>query len=438
MTHLHDSRRKFLRGTAGLATALATGLAPRMGRTELAYADGTAAFEVTDRGALVWVRGRAVGQRAALEVSPTPGFEARVSLEAVELSGAQDFVHVFDVTGLEPDTQYFARPLLAQGASSEPGPVCSFRTMPVKPRAISFVVSADTLADRKPFRLFDVMLERKPEFFVHLGDTIYADRPKQGLIAQTLPQYRQKHAEVRADPHMRRFMSAVPTFAIWDDHEVADNFDSLHSLIPVGRQAFREWYPIRTPEAARLYRRFGWGPLVDFFMLDTRQYRSPARMGAEDPEKTMLGAAQKAWLLKELRASTVPFKILLSPSPFNGSSQHDSWAGFKAERVEIERYVEAQKLQRLFVLSGDWHMAMDFSRRGTSLDEVIVGPIAAWPQFEMNPRNRSAVARAKLPHVGDAYNFGHVRIEPSGAGAKLSLDIVDEKGDVRFSKTLDA
>jgi alkaline phosphatase D len=303
---------------------------------------------------------------------------------------------------------------------------------------MSFVVSADTLAIRKPFRLFDAMLERKPEFFVHLGDTMYADRPKQGTTATTLPQYRVKHAEVRADPHMQRFMASVPTFAIWDDHEVADNFDRDHPLIDVGRQAFREWWPVRTDDPRRLHRRFSWGPLADFFMLDTRQYRSSWRMSADDPAKTMLGAAQKDWLLQELRASGAPFKILLSPSPFNGSTALDSWAGFKAERAEIDRYVAEQKLQRVLVLSGDWHMAIDLSRQGTSIDEMVVGPIAAWPQFEMNPRNRSVVARSRRPHVGDAHNFGHVRIEPTGGGARLTIDVVDEKGDVRFSKVLES
>jgi alkaline phosphatase D len=432
------SRRRFLRNTAGLATALATGLRPLRGRADGAFPHPAAAFEVTAREALVWVRGSAGGQRVALDVSTTSAFAKSTPIAAVELSDAQDFIHVFDVAGLEPDTEYFARPTLMHGGTSEPGATCRFRTMPAESRPVSFVVSADTFAGLKPFRLFDAMLERKPEFFVHLGDTMYADRPKQGLVAQTLAQYRGKHAEVRADPHMQRFMASAPTFAIWDDHEVADNFDRDHPLIDVGRQAFREWWPVRTDDPRRLHRRFSWGPLADFFMLDTRQYRSSWRMRADDPAKTMLGAAQKDWLLQELRASSAPFKILLSPSPFNGSTALDSWAGFKAERAEIDRYVAEQKLRRVLVLSGDWHMAMDLSRRGTSLDEVVVGPIAAWPQFEMNPRNRSIVARSGLAHVGDAYNFAHVRIEPTGGGARLTLDIVDEKGDVRFSKTLDS
>jgi alkaline phosphatase D len=433
-----ESRRRFLRHSAGLATALAAGLLPSRSRAAGAFSHASAAFEVSDRSALVWVRGTGAGQRVSLAVSASSAPEKVLSLDPAELTETHDLIHVFDVTGLAPDTEYLARPALAPGGTDGNGASCRFRTMPASPRAMSFVVSADTLAIRKPFRLFDAMLERKPEFFVHLGDTMYADRPKQGTTATTLPQYRLKHAEVRADPHMQRFMASVPTFAIWDDHEVADNFDRDHPLIDVGRQAFREWWPVRTDDPRRLHRRFSWGPLADFFMLDTRQYRSSWRMSADDPAKTMLGAAQKDWLLQELRASGAPFKILLSPSPFNGSTALDSWAGFKAERAQIDHDIAEQKLQRVLVLSGDWHMAMDLSRRGTSLDEVVVGPIAAWPQFEMNPRNRSVVARSGLPHVGDAYNFGHVRIEPSGGGARLTLDIVDDKGAVRFSKTLES
>ena len=70
------------------------------------------------------------------------------------------------------------------------------------------------------------------------------------------------------------------TYAMWDDHEVQNDFDSTHPNIPEGRQAFREYWPVRgaVDDPTVLYRRFAWGPAADFFVLDCRQYRSPRAM----------------------------------------------------------------------------------------------------------------------------------------------------------------
>src|SRR5690606_41967641 len=62
----------------------------------------------------------------------------------------------------------------------------------------------------------------------------------------------------------------------------------------------------------RLYRRFSCGDLVNFHVLDTRQYRDnqaggdgwkpPGRESA-DPNRTLLGAEQERWLLSGLENS---------------------------------------------------------------------------------------------------------------------------------------
>ena len=51
---------------------------------------------------------------------------------------------------------------------------------------------------------------------------------------------------------------------------------------------------------------FRYGDLVEFNVLDTRQYRSPQVTGNErfDPARTILGAEQEAWLLGGARPRT--------------------------------------------------------------------------------------------------------------------------------------
>ena len=70
-------------------------------------------------------------------------------------------------------------------------------------------------------------------------------------------------------------------------------------------RAFHEFMPIAaTPqEAARVYRKVAYGPLLDIFFLDMRTYRGPNtdnRQSAEGPDTVFLGRDQIAWLKREL------------------------------------------------------------------------------------------------------------------------------------------
>jgi phosphodiesterase/alkaline phosphatase D-like protein len=68
------------------------------------------------------------------------------------------------------------------------GPICQFVTAPPMgvPAPVTFVIGGDT---RQSFRLFSIMefmRAAQPDFFVYLGDTIYADK---GSTAMTLSDY---------------------------------------------------------------------------------------------------------------------------------------------------------------------------------------------------------------------------------------------------------
>ncbi len=416
---------------------LFAGISPVGAKTRAGFSHSSASFDVNTRSALIWVRGEQEGQLVQVEWCAEGAFTSSIFTAPVQLSKDRDLTHTFDIGGLDPDTIYFYRPVSSVGHRTFVGETGRFRTAPESTRTITFTISGDTLALYKPFRLFDTMLARKPEFFINLGDVIYADHPNPKKFHPSLAHYRYKHAENRDDDHMQAFMSAIPTFAIWDDHEVQNNFDSTHPFLPVGRQAFLEWWPRRADTPSQLYRRFSWGPLVEFFLLDTRQYRSLSN-ARNDATKTMLGADQKAWLMDGLLTSTAPLKIILSPSPFNGKTGKDGWSGYPDERKELDEFIAKHHVRRVFVISGDWHMAIDMSKVSTEVDEVVVGPIAAWPKFQMNPRSIRDFEKSKRPHVGDAFNFAHGRIEATPNGARLTLDIVDIDGNVRFSKIVES
>ena len=67
----------------------------------------------------------------------------------------------------------------------------------------------------------------------------------------------------------------------------------------------------RPSDNGRVYRRIGYGPLLDVFMLDMRSYRDNTWNKRDDNSDTfILGPAQLAWLKRELVASNATWKVI--------------------------------------------------------------------------------------------------------------------------------
>ena len=187
-----------------------------------------------------------------------------------------------------------------------------FRTAPADRRDVSFVWSGDTVGQgwgideaRGSMRIYEIMARNRPDFFIHSGDTIYADEsilpeaklpngevwrnlvtPEKAKVAETPAEFRGNYKYNLLDRRLRTFNAEVPMLAQWDDHEVTNNWSPSKSLAEDGRyaeksvpliaaraaRAFHEFMAIAaTPqEAARVYRRVPCGPLLDLFFLDMR------------------------------------------------------------------------------------------------------------------------------------------------------------------------
>jgi alkaline phosphatase D len=219
-----------------------------------------------------------------------------------------------------------------------------------------------------------------------------------------------------------------------------------------GRRAFLDYFPIVPPpeEPGRLYRRFRWGALLEVFILDTRQYRSP-NTEPDGPGKTMLGATQRRWLVESVAASDAVWKVVVSSVPLSvptGGRIHDSWSnagprgapqehgtGFAVERDGILRILRQRGVKNLVVLASDVHHAELIRHHPTpewSFHEFIAGPLSADPG---SPRPLDAALTPRsLWSLGGTANFGHVEIDATG----LQVRVVDALGQTRFSHTVGA
>jgi alkaline phosphatase D len=419
-------RRTLLRGL-GLMPALALGACAGRGTPTWPLAYGPAAFEVTSHSALIWHRLHAHG-RLHVEYAAEPGFAGAERTATVDVGDATDHTVTLALEGLAPDREYVYRAVVESTGTR--GPMGRFRTAPASANEFTFAFSGDLESGHQPFRLLDRIARHQPSFFFLLGDTMYADVPRAQFVP-TLAHYRSKHRENRDDPDLARLLAACGTFAMWDDHEVQNDFNGDNPYIAEGRQAFREYWPVRGEGggAGVLYRRFAWGPGADFFVLDCRQYRRP-QAEADGAAKTMLGARQKAWLKDGLRASRAPFKFVLSSVPLHGPWGPDRWAGYAHERDELLGFVRSERITGVVVLSADVHAAVDIDF-DDGVREFIAGPLAAWPLCSIAPVARRYLETSGRPFVCDAFNWARLTVRPEARPPEVEVQFVDSDDVVR-------
>lgn len=418
------SRRRALKAAASIGVLPLAGAIPVVQAATLAFAP--ACFDFQEDRALIWL---SANEAAKLHVRWGVAADALNEQSAVRtLDRSSDFTGHVAITGLPPGKTVFYRVFSGDMIASE---LCRFNTKRLAGQSFSIAFSGDMQETYKPFRIFDVMAAAKPDYFVHLGDTVYADSPKRDF-APTQQHYRMKHARVRADRPLQAFMSQRANFAIWDDHEIENDAHGGMAQLPVAEAVFREYWPCASVEATGLYRAVALSPAVDLIIIDTRRFRSVQAM-VDGPEKTMLGTRQKEWFLDTLKRSKATFKIVATSVPFHGSSQ-DAWGNYKTERDEVVAFIKREKISNVVMISADYHFARDWSSKRTGIHEFMAGPLATFRAFDRTPEIRER--HSKGPHFvfGDDFNFGLLSYDASTNSLRVSYQ--DSKGVLLFEKLI--
>jgi len=450
--------------------------------TDTLLPEGLAVGDVTSRSAVLWLR---TDGPKAVQVSWAPledwqkmgamaSVRPAVSETRMLITGPEtDFTLSVPLEHLAPATRYRYRVLVdsiegasapLRGALAATGEVTTLpdqeQTLP-----LSFAWSGDLGGQERcrqgeaGYPIFDTIAAQHPDFFIFLGDTIYADgicpappnEPGAGFVATNLHEYRQRHRYQRGASALRRLLSSVPVYVIWDDHEVRDNFAGPYEpWMAAGRQALREYWPIatQTGDLDRLYRRVRYGANLELFILDTRQYRS-RNSDPDGPAKTMLGSAQLAWLLEGLRASTTTWKAVVTSVPLSipkggGTAMpgYDGWSGgpaggsdgtgFERERQVIVDHILADEIKNVVFLAGDVHYvqanAYDPDGDGRiDFHEFVSGPLSA--RFGRMTPPTPSLHPTVLLNDGGYSNFGLVRV----TAESFEVAFVDDAGKPRFS-----
>ena len=428
-----NSRRSFLRtslkAAGGLALASRAETMDRAGAKSGAPAlirqegarpvipFGAASGDVTRDRAIVWSR---TDRRARMlvEWSTTESFQNVRRVPGPHATEATGYTARVDLTGLPPGQRIFYRVQFEDptDARSRSTPASgSFLSAPREPRDVTFAWSADTVGqgwgintEWGGLRMYDTMRRAAPDFFVHCGDTIYADGPVQAevrladgtlwrnvvtpaksKVAETLGEFRGNYEYNLLDAHVRRFNAEIPQLVLWDDHEVKNNWypgmsldaDDRYTekdsrvLAANARRAFLEYSPIRLAGGAvpPLYRSCAYGPLLEVFAIDLRTYRGPNtanRQPTPGADTVHAGARQLAWLKRALRASSATWKVIASDLPIglvvrDGDSAFEAVAnaddgaplGRELEIADLLRYLQQERIRNVVWVTGDVHYA---------------------------------------------------------------------------------
>ncbi len=232
-------------------------------------------------------------------------------------------------------------------------------------------------------------------------------------------------------------------FVLMGDHEVGNDWNPEtvpKSQLKAALQAFRDHIPLReSDQPDRMWRSYKFGKAAELFLLDTRQERKPSTR--KTPNATFLSKEQLEWLKTGLKDSTSVFKFVVTPEPMGDFpwtfhlKADDRWEGYQAQRRELLDYILENKLEGVWFLAGDFHMASSGRVGGAKspdfkIPEVLVGPGAYIGNL--------AVSTLKAPQfefATNSYNFGVFRVDPKKK--TLEVSFIDSEGKTLFDRTYD-
>lgn len=449
------------------------------------FAHGVASGDPLPDAVVLWSR-LSPAQDGALEVfwevARDEGFVDRVGAGFATTDATRDFTVKIDAIGLAPATTYFYR-FRALGRTSRLGRTRSAPSGAVD-RLLFAVVSCQRYADGYYHAYRALAARPEIDAIVHLGDYVYEDGapgpvrphdPPHELSA--LDDYRRRYAQYRSDPDLQAAHALFPFVAVWDDHESANNAwrdgSSSHDPATEGpwgerraraERAYSEWMPLRFAPGEPLYRALRFGDLADLLMLDTRLWgRDLQAAGRDDlatirdPERSLLGFDQEAWLAEELRGARARWKIvgqqvILSPWRLGRGTlaagggviaNQDAWDGYPATRARLLDVIRTSAIRDVVVLTGDVHSswAMEVTddpdepaaydpetgRGSLGVELVAPGVTSRFPApgFE-------TVILAQNPHVrfGEARRRGWIVLELTPERAKASWYLLEDSTQI--------
>jgi alkaline phosphatase D len=282
--------------------------------------------------------------------------------------------------------------------------------------------------------IFETMAATPAAFHLWLGDNWYT-READYYTAWGL-NYRA--SKDRGTPSLQQFLSSMPQYAIWDDHDYGPNdANSSYIFKDQSKKVFDSYWcnPSSGEEGKGVYTKISYGD-VDIFMLDDRFFRSADNMpamidGQPNLNKQMYGAQQMRWLENALGFSTATFKIIATGSQvLNPMSPFDCVRHFPADFDFLMDMLERNKTSGVLFLTGDRHhseIIKEERKDNYPLYDITASPYTSGvaKAFGKEANNPARVAGTLV----EAQNFAKISVSGKRNERMLKVEFIGLKGE---------
>ncbi|MEH6579016.1 MAG: alkaline phosphatase D family protein [Amphritea sp.] len=304
----------------------------------------------------------------------------------------------------------------------------------------------------QPQPIWQTILKKQPDLWLYLGDAIYADTDGKTAWLVSEQQLAGEWNRLSDKPEFQQARAAMPMLATWDNHDYGSHAGGKEFPVKQASQRiFLDFFGEPSDSLRRqtpgIYDAKVLGPpgrRVQIILLDSRYFKdaytldpSPkserlakGKVGGfiadNDPDKTLLGAAQWHWLAEQLRQPAELRLIVSSIQIIADTKGMDEWGNLPRERQKLFDLIESSGAGGVVLLSGNVHFA--------ELSKHYAG---SYPLFELTSSGMthttesyaSAANEYRIAGPSTALNFGMVEIDwQAQPSARITLSVVDDSG----------
>lgn len=385
---------------------------------------------------------------AALDVWPAEAPDSMLHVPMQRSRATQAHAMEFVVDGLQPGRTYNYQ-VVVNGVVMPFDDVLEFSTQPLwryRTDPPSFSVAMGSCAyfnepayDRpgKPFGsnygIFDAITDKKPDLMLWLGDNVYLREPDWGSRSGYLHRY----THTRSAPELQRLLRSTKHYATWDDHDFGPNDADgswIHSAM--AREVFELFWANPTtgvPGAENTIATAFEHNDIQFFLLDNRTNRVRGDMVTSTP--AMFGEAQLDWLIRSLKYSRAPFKLVATGGQvLNSAAVYENYATIPGERAELLRRIEEEGITGVVFLTGDRHFT-ELSeltlKDGRKLYDLTVSPLSSGT-FPPKEENMNRVQGT----VVDTQNFATLEFTGKRNERVMGIRVFNAEGELQWQRAI--
>ena len=207
-------------------------------------------------------------------------------------------------------------------------------------------------------------------YFIFLGDNVYGDT-RYGSLRKMKSAY-DKQKKVLPD-----FLNDISIFSIWDDHDFGINDGGAdYRFKRRAQELYLDFWEISKDDDRSnregIYfskNEIFFDKKFKFIFLDTRFFRSKLKGKKSnyieniEPDATILGNAQWAWLENELKSDFDFLFVFSSIQIIAKDHRFEKWSNFPNERAKLFELLE-QFNDKTILFSGDRHRAGIYRKNG--------------------------------------------------------------------------